>query len=148
MTSPPCHSLMPGGKCKPSHILSKLMSKGLKLHQGTFRLDIRKNLSSERAVLQWHSCPGSRGVTISGGVQSCGDVALMDMGNGHGGDGLGLDLGILVFSNLNDSLWAPRTQQLWFPQTLCCCKSLTQGQVDQTCGPCGCQCSKKHPELL
>ena len=26
MTSPPCHSLMPGGKCKPSHILPKLMS--------------------------------------------------------------------------------------------------------------------------
>lgn len=81
-------------------------------------------------------------------IAACGDVAQRDVVRGHSGDGLGLDLGILVFSNLNDSLWAPRTQQLWFPQTLCCWKSLTQGQVDQTCGPCGCQCSKKHPELL
>jgi len=35
--------------------------------------------------------------------QSCGDVALRGVVNGHGG--LGLDLGILeVFSNLNDSV--------------------------------------------
>ena len=34
-----------------------------------------------------------------------GDVALRDMVSGHGGDGLGLGLGILeVFSNLNDSM--------------------------------------------
>ena len=37
--------------------------------------------------------------------QSRGDVALRDVGSGHGGDGLGLDLGILeVFSNLTDSV--------------------------------------------
>jgi len=37
---------------------------GLKLYQGRFRLDIRNNYFSERVVIQWHSCPGSGGVTI------------------------------------------------------------------------------------
>ena len=33
------------------------------------------------------------------------DVALRDMVGGHGGDGLGLDMGISeVFSNLSDSV--------------------------------------------
>ena len=41
---------------------------GLKLHQGRVRLDIRKHLFSERAVMQWHSCTGSDGVTVPGGV--------------------------------------------------------------------------------
>jgi len=41
--------------------------------------------------MQWHSCPGSSGVTIPGGVENCGDVALRDVGSGHGGDGLQLD---------------------------------------------------------
>ena len=31
---------------------------GLKLCQERFRLDISENLFSNRAVLQWHSCPG------------------------------------------------------------------------------------------
>ena len=31
---------------------------GLKLHHEMFRSDIRKNLFSQRAVRQWHSCPG------------------------------------------------------------------------------------------
>ena len=36
--------------------------------------------------------------------QSRGDVALRDVGSGHGGGGLGLALGISeVFSNLNNS---------------------------------------------
>ena len=30
---------------------------GLKLHQGTFRLDIKDNFSSERAVMNWHRLP-------------------------------------------------------------------------------------------
>jgi len=68
-------------------------------------LDIRKHFFSEREVMQWHSCPGSGGVTIPGGVQSHGDVALRDVVSGHGGGGLGLDLGTLVvFSNLNNSM--------------------------------------------
>ena len=37
---------------------------GLKLHQGKFRLAIRKHFFSERAVMQWHSCPGRWGVTV------------------------------------------------------------------------------------
>jgi len=38
-------------------------------------------------------------------VRNHGEVALRNMISGHGGDGLGLDLGILeLFSNLNDSV--------------------------------------------
>ena len=50
--------------------------------------------------------------------QNHGDVAPRDVGSGHGGDGLGLDLRILeVFSNLNDSdsirwQWPGRTRSL------------------------------------
>ena len=34
-----------------------------------------------------------------------GDVALRDMVSGHGGNGMGLDYGVLeIFSNLNDSV--------------------------------------------
>ena len=44
--------------------------------------------------MQWHSCPGSGGVTVPGGVQSCGDVALREVGSGHGGVG-GVGLGDL-----------------------------------------------------
>ena len=37
--------------------------------------------------------------------QNCGVVALGHMVRRHGGNGLGLDLGILeIFSNLNDSM--------------------------------------------
>ena len=62
---------------------------GLKLHQGRFRLDIRKHFCSERAVLP-------REVVQSPSLevfQSRVAVALRDVGSGHGGDGLvvGLD---------------------------------------------------------
>ena len=46
-------------------------------------------------MVHWHSCPGSGGVTISGGVPEpwrCGTEGH----SGHGGGGLGLGLGILV----------------------------------------------------
>ena len=32
-----------------------------KLHQGRFKLDIKNSLFSQRAVMQWHSCPGRWG---------------------------------------------------------------------------------------
>ena len=51
-----------GGKVEisiSSHITSDMMrGNGLKLHQGRFRLGIRKHFFSEIAVRQWHSCPG------------------------------------------------------------------------------------------
>ena len=54
--------------------------------------------------MHWHRLP--REVVDSlclGLVEKGGDVALRDVVSGHGGDGLGSDLGILVvFSNLND----------------------------------------------
>ena len=40
----------------------------LELHQGRFRVDIRNNICSKRAVRQWHSCPGRGRVPIPGGV--------------------------------------------------------------------------------
>ena len=39
-----------------------------KLCQGRFRLAVRSNSFSQRAVRQWHSCPGSGGITVPGGV--------------------------------------------------------------------------------
>ena len=41
----------------------------------------------QRAVRQWHSCPGSGGSPSLGVSQSHGDVALRDVGSGHGGLG-------------------------------------------------------------
>ena len=40
-----------------------MRGKGLKLHQGRFRMDIRTNLISKRAVMHWHRMP-------RGGVES------------------------------------------------------------------------------
>ena len=48
------------------------------------RVGYQVGFCSERAVLHWHSCTGSDGVTIHGGVQNCGEVALRDVGSGDG----------------------------------------------------------------
>ena len=72
---------------------NRMRANGLTLCQGRFRLAVRNNSFSQRAVRQWHSCPGSGGATVLEVSQSCGDVAPWDMGSGHGGGGLmvGLD---------------------------------------------------------
>ena len=70
-----------------SHIIL-MRSNGLKLCQGRFKMDIRNNSFSERAVRQWHRLP--RGVVESPSLEvftSCGGAALRDVVIGHGGDG-------------------------------------------------------------
>jgi len=64
------------------------------------RLHIRRHFFSERTVRHCTAAQGGGAVSIPGGVQSRGDVALRDVGSGHG-----LDLVILVvFSSLYDSM--------------------------------------------
>ena len=79
---------------------------GLELHQGRFRLDIKKKLFSARAGLQWHRLP--REVVQSPSLEVLKnrvDVALRDAVSERGGDGLVLDWMILMaFSNLNSSV--------------------------------------------
>jgi len=64
-------------------------TRGLKLHQGRFGLDIRNYFLSERVVRHWHRLP--RDVVGSPSLEMFkkhGDVALRDVVSGHGGDGL------------------------------------------------------------
>ena len=48
---------------------------------GNKRLGRRKSFS-KRAVMQWHSCPGSGGVTVPGGVPEPGAVGTVGVGWG------------------------------------------------------------------
>ena len=71
-------------------------------------MNIRNNLSSGRAVRQWHRMPikvvESPSLEVS---KSRVDVALTAMGSGHCVMGCWLDwVSLEVFSNLNDSMRA------------------------------------------
>jgi len=64
-------------------------------------LDIRKNFFTEGCEALAESRERVESLEV---LKECGDVALRDMDNGHGGDGLTVGLADLeVFSSLNDS---------------------------------------------
>jgi len=57
------------------------------LHQGTFRLDIRKHFFAETVVMHWYRLPREMVQSLSlEKFQKCGDVSLKGMVSGHGGD--------------------------------------------------------------
>ena len=77
----------------------------LNLHVGRFRLGMRINFFSVKVVRYWHRLGEVVGSPSLEVFQSCGDVALRDVGSGDSGGGLGLVLGILeTFSSPHGSV--------------------------------------------
>lgn len=61
-----------------------------------------KNFFLQKVVRYWHKLfQGHGGVVVPRGIQGA-DVALGNIISGHGGDGLEMDM--LAFSNVSDSM--------------------------------------------
>jgi len=68
---------------------NKTRRNGLKLLQGRFRMDVRKNFL-ERVVMHWNRLP--REVSSLEVLKNHGDVAMRAMVSRHGGGGLAVGL--------------------------------------------------------
>ena len=66
---------------------------GLKLCQGRFGFDIRKDFFSKRVVIHWHSLPRElMELPFMEVLKNHGDVAPRNVVSGYGGDGLMVEL--------------------------------------------------------
>ena len=55
-------------------------------------MDTTKHFFSEGVVVQWHGLPREVVESLSlEAFKNCGDVAMKDVGSGHGGGWVGLD---------------------------------------------------------